>query len=76
MRMNSAARVTPSVEVDAPLPLYNGDRMNQREFHRRYEAYPDNVKFELVGGVVYLVSGAAFMASPSPTTAREVSRQV
>jgi hypothetical protein len=50
MRMNSADRVTP------PLLLYNGDRMNQREFHRRYETYPDGVKFELVGGIVYIAS--------------------
>jgi hypothetical protein len=64
MRMNSAARVTPSVEIDAPPLLCNGDRMNQREFHWRYEAYPDNVKFELVGGVVYLASGVDYMASP------------
>jgi hypothetical protein len=64
MRMNSAARVTPSVEVEAPPLLCNGDRMNQREFHRRYEAYPENVKFELVGGVVYLASGVDYMASP------------
>ncbi|MDQ2950089.1 MAG: Uma2 family endonuclease [Acidobacteriota bacterium] len=64
MSMISAARVTPPVEVDAPPLLCNGDCMNQREFHRRYEAYPENVKFELVGGVVYLVSGVDYMASP------------
>jgi Uma2 family endonuclease len=62
--MNSAARITPPVEVETLPLLCNGDRMNQREFHRRYEAYPDNVKFELVGGVVYLASGVDYMASP------------
>jgi Uma2 family endonuclease len=36
--------------------LVNGDRMTQKEFHRRYEAYPDGVKFELVGGIVYMAS--------------------
>ena len=36
--------------------LCNGDRMKQPEFHRRYEAYPEEVKFELVGGVVYMAS--------------------
>jgi hypothetical protein len=56
MSMISAARVTPPVEVDAPPLLCNGDRMNQREFHRRYEAYPEDVKFELVGGIVYMAS--------------------
>jgi hypothetical protein len=42
---------------NGPLPpLYNGDRMSQAEFHRRYEAYPDDVKIELVGGIVYMSS--------------------
>ncbi len=41
----------------APLPsLHNGDRMSQAEFHRRYEAYPEDVKFELIGGTVYMAS--------------------
>jgi len=30
--------------------------MKQPEFHRRYQAYPGDVKFELVGGVVYMAS--------------------
>ncbi len=38
------------------LPLYNGDHMTQEEFHRRYEAYPEDVKFELIGGIVYMAS--------------------
>jgi hypothetical protein len=38
------------------LPLHNGDHMSQAEFHRRYEAYPEDVKFELIGGVVYMAS--------------------
>ncbi len=39
------------------LPLLaNGDRMGQAEFHRRYELYPGNDKFELVGGTVYMAS--------------------
>jgi len=36
--------------------LVNGDRMKQPEFHRRYEAYPDDTKCELVGGTVYMAS--------------------
>jgi hypothetical protein len=32
-------------------PLHNGDRLTQPEFHRRYEAYPEDVKFELKGGL-------------------------
>ena len=42
-------------ENGAPL-LCNGDRMKQAEFHRLYEAYPEDVKFELVGGIVYMAS--------------------
>jgi hypothetical protein len=30
-------------------PLHNGDRLTQPEFHRRYEGYPEDVKFELKG---------------------------
>jgi len=36
--------------------LRNGDRLSQPEFHRRYEAYPDKTKFELIDGVVYMAS--------------------
>lgn len=36
--------------------LHNGDKLTQQEFHRRYEAYPEDVKFELIGGTVYMAS--------------------
>lgn len=36
--------------------LANGDRMSQAEFHRRYAACPDDTKYELVGGTVYIAS--------------------
>jgi hypothetical protein len=36
--------------------LYNGDRLTQPEFHRRYEAMPEGVKAELIEGVVYMAS--------------------
>ena len=42
------------------LPMYSGDRLTQQEFHRRYEQYPDNFKFELIGGVVYMASPTGF----------------
>jgi Uma2 family endonuclease len=38
------------------LPLHNGDHLTQPEFHRRYEACPEGVKFELIGGSVYMAS--------------------
>jgi Uma2 family endonuclease len=48
-------RKSPSVQNNVPL-LVNGDRLTQAEFHRRYETYPEDVKFELIGGIVYMVS--------------------
>lgn len=36
--------------------LHAGDRLSQPEFHRRYLQYPEDVKFELIGGVVYMAS--------------------
>jgi Uma2 family endonuclease len=51
--MSTASRYTRGPSV--PL-LVNGDRMKQPEFHRRYEAYPEDVKFELIGGIVYMAS--------------------
>jgi Uma2 family endonuclease len=37
-------------------PLENGDHLTRLEFHRRYEAMPENVKAELIEGVVYMAS--------------------
>jgi len=37
-------------------PLENGDRLTRDEFHRRYEAMPENVKAELIEGVVFMSS--------------------
>ncbi len=54
--MRSAMRVSGASEpVTIPL-LQNGDRLTQKEFHRRYEAYPEDEKFELIGGIVYMAS--------------------
>ena len=54
MTITSANRTT-APSKGAPL-LRDGDRLTQKEFHRRYEAYPDDTKFELIGGVVYIAS--------------------
>ena len=48
-------RVTKDLTNGTPL-LCNGDRLDQPEFHRRYLQYPDHVKIELVGGIVYMAS--------------------
>jgi Uma2 family endonuclease len=37
-------------------PLENGDRLTRDEFRRRYEAMPENVKAELIRGIVYMSS--------------------
>lgn len=37
-------------------PLENGDHLTREEFHRRYEAMPENVKAELIEGIVYMAS--------------------
>jgi Uma2 family endonuclease len=51
--MRPAPRTTTAESLP---PLRPGMRLSQPEFHRRYEAYPDDVKFELIGGVVYMAS--------------------
>lgn len=37
-------------------PLVEGDRLDQVEFHRRYEAMPPGTRAELIDGVVFLPS--------------------
>jgi Uma2 family endonuclease len=54
--MKPAPRYTKDSSGLPVPPLHNGDRLTQAEFHRRYEAYPEDVKFELVGGIVYMTS--------------------
>jgi len=54
--MHMATKQKGKRHVDGVPPLMNGDRLKQPEFHRRYEAYPEDTKFELVGGTVYMAS--------------------
>jgi Uma2 family endonuclease len=55
--MNDVFRTIPGEPCVAGVPLLsNGDCMSQAEFHRRYEQYPEDVKFELVGGIVYMAA--------------------
>src|SRR6516165_7755710 len=54
--MSSASRHTaPRPAGDLP-SLVSGDRMNQAEFHRLYQAYPEKTKIELIAGTVYMAS--------------------
>ena len=54
--MSSAARQHRRSPHDQEAGLANGDRMQQEEFHRKYEAYPDDTKYELIAGTVYMAS--------------------
>ena len=38
----------------ALLPLENGDHLDQKTFHARYEAMPEDFRAELIGGIVYV----------------------
>ena len=44
---------SPAAEVQE---LHNGDHMTQVEFHRIYSTMPEDVKAELIGGIVYMAS--------------------
>src|SRR5919197_4360648 len=50
--------VPPGPPGPPPLlpPLEPGDHLDQKTFHARYEAYPEDVKFELIGGIVFMPS--------------------
>src|SRR5713101_1026796 len=37
-------------------PLETGDHLDQKTFHARYEAMPEHVRAELIGGIVYMRS--------------------
>jgi Uma2 family endonuclease len=37
-------------------PLENGERLDRKTFHERYEAMPKGTRAELIGGIVYMSS--------------------
>src|SRR5438128_1433771 len=43
----------PITEQTLPL-LENGDHLDQKTFHARYEAMPPGTRAELIGGVVFI----------------------
>src|SRR5947209_1078590 len=49
----ASTRQNPNARVP---PLENGDRLDQRTFHERYESMADDVRAELIGGIVYMAS--------------------
>jgi Uma2 family endonuclease len=50
-------------------PLQSGDRLSRPEFERRYHAYPEIKKAELVEGVVYMSSPVHFIKHANPHSA-------
>src|SRR4051794_40325098 len=54
--LESEVRATPSPTTRNPPTLRNGDRMSQAEFHQAYEQMADDVKAELIEGVVFMAS--------------------
>lgn len=48
--------VLPSRKRKVLPPLENGDHLDQKTFHERYEAMPEHVRAELIGGIVYMRS--------------------
>jgi Uma2 family endonuclease len=45
---NGARPAVPRLEI--------GDHLDQRTFHERYKAMPNDTRFELIGGIVYMAS--------------------
>lgn len=43
-------------------PLENGDALTRNEFERRYHAMPENLRAELIEGVVYLTTSTPFLS--------------
>lgn len=55
--MSTLSTLRRSISSSNGFPLLvNGERMRQPEFHRRYEACPEDEKWELIGGIVYMAS--------------------
>ena len=46
----------PLAEEEDLSPLQNGDRLDQKTFHKLYEAMPPGTRAELIGGIVFLSS--------------------
>ncbi len=47
-------------------PLQNGDRLTRPEFERRCEAMPEDVKAELIDGIVYMITSVRFESHGAP----------
>jgi Uma2 family endonuclease len=60
---------TPSEDAEKMLPLENGDRLSQPEFHDRYLAMPHVKKAQLIEGIVYMPSPVRHRSHGKPHAA-------
>jgi len=49
-----------------PRILASGDRLNRTEFERRYATLPDNIKCELIEGIVYMAPPLRYQSHGKP----------
>lgn len=56
----------PALKKDDRPPLNAGDRLTRAEFERRYSAYPELKKAELIEGVVYMPSPVRYQQHGQP----------
>jgi Uma2 family endonuclease len=59
------------MQAPAISALRDGERLDQKTFHERYEATPEHVRAELIGGIVYIASP---QKTPHSRGARFVTR--
>lgn len=57
---------TPTPRTTSPLPLRDGERLSQTEFHRRYASLPHINKAQLIEGIVYMPSPVRFTQHGQP----------
>jgi hypothetical protein len=55
--MSTVERAQPKTQLP---PLVNGQHLDQRTLHERYEAMLPETRAELVGGVVYMPSPLSY----------------
>ena len=63
---NASLSGVPDREREAIPPLENGDHLKADEFRRRYQAMPENVRAELIGGIVFMSSPVGYRRHSKP----------
>jgi Uma2 family endonuclease len=65
-QQKTATTTNPAITHDTRPPLNPGDRLTRAEFERRYHAYPEIKKAELIEGVVYMPSPVRYKNHGQP----------